>query len=141
MAKLKVRDLMTEQVLSIGADEDLEKLNSLMGDIHVRHVPVVDDDGEVIGIVSQRDLLRSALDTIGVLPQAEQKDLLTQTTVREIMVADPETVEAIQDIDEAGQIMLDNKLGCLPVVDGTRLIGILTEADFVKFLVNRPEKL
>jgi CBS-domain-containing membrane protein len=141
MAKLKVRDLMTEQVLSIRADEDLDKLNSLMGDIHVRHVPVVDDEGEVIGIVSQRDLLRSALDTIGVLPQAEQKDLLTNTTVREIMVADPETVEASQDIDTAGQIMLDNKLGCLPVVDGTRLVGILTEADFVKFLVDRPEKV
>jgi CBS domain-containing protein len=141
MAKLKVQDLMTEKVFSIHADEDLEKLNSLMADIHIRHVPVVDDDGEVIGIVSQRDLLRSALDSIGLLPQAEQKDLLSNTTVREIMVADPETVEATGDIDEAGQIMLDNKLGCLPVVEGTRLIGILTEADFIKFLVSRPEKV
>ena len=141
MEKLKVQDLMTERVLSIQADEDLEKLNELMGEIQVRHIPVVDDEGDLIGIVSQRDLLRSALDTIGILPQAQQKDLLSNTTVREIMVADPETVEAGQNIDEAGQIMLDNKLGCLPVVEGYKLVGILTEADFVKFLATHPQKV
>ena len=140
MAKLQVQDLMTEKVLSIQAGEDLGKLNDLMAEIHVRHVPVVEADGELIGLVSQRDLLRSALDTIGVLPQAEQKDLLSNTTVREIMVADPETAEPTQDIDEAGRTMLENKLGCLPVVEGGRLVGILTEADFIKFVVNHCEK-
>jgi len=140
MEKLKVKDLMTDSVLSIHAEEDLEKLNALMGEINVRHVPVVDDEGEVIGIVSQRDLLRSALDTIGVLPQVQQKDLLSSTTVREIMVADPQTVEADENIEEAGQIMLDAKWGCLPVVEGKRLVGILTESDFIKYVVSNPQK-
>lgn len=139
MPKLQVKDLMTDKVFSIQKDEDLDRLNNLMTEINVRHVPVVDKDGELLGIVSQRDLLRSALDTIGVLPQAEQKDLLSSTTVQEIMVPDPETAEADQDLDEAGQLMLDNKMGCLPVVEGKRLVGILTEADFIRYLVEHPE--
>lgn len=140
MEKLKVRDLMTGEVLSIHADEDLEKLNNLMSEINVRHVPVVDDDGDVIGIVSQRDLLRSALDTLGVMPQSQQKDLLASTAVREIMVADPQTVDPDMEIDEAGQILLDAKWGCLPVVDNNHLVGILTESDFIKYVVSNPEK-
>ncbi|HCU24447.1 MAG TPA: hypothetical protein DF383_05455 [Deltaproteobacteria bacterium] len=135
MGKIKVRDLMTKRVFSIQADEDLARLNDLMGEIHVRHVPVVDDEGAVIGIVSHRDLLRSALDTGGMLPVSEQRDLLKNTLVREVMVTEVETTDPEQDIQEAGRLMLDNKLGCLPVVEGDRLVGILTEADFVKYVV------
>src|SRR5215467_76999 len=111
MTKLKVRDLMTERVFSIQADEDLARLNDLMGDIHIRHVPVLDDEGELVGIVSHRDLLR--LGTEGALPLSEQRNLLKRTTVREIMVTEVETTDPNQDIQEAGRIMLENKLGCL----------------------------
>ena len=135
MIKLKVRDLMTEKVYSIKANEDLARLNDLMSDIRIRHVPVVGEEGELVGIVSHRDLLRSALDAEGVLPLSEQRDLLRNTKVREIMVSDVETADPDQDLQEAGRIMLENKLGCLPVVEGTHLVGILTEADFVKYVV------
>ncbi|MFO1519268.1 MAG: CBS domain-containing protein [bacterium] len=135
MPKLKVRDLMTEKVYSIRPDEDLARLNDLMSDLRVRHVPVVDEEGNLQGIVSHRDLLRSALDTEGALPLSEQRDLLRNTAVREIMVVEPETAEADQEIQQAGRVMLENKLGCLPVVEGERVVGILTEADFVKYVV------
>lgn len=137
MENLKVRDLMTENVYSIQADEDLDKLNELMGEIHVRHVPVVDGDGDIVGLVSQRDLIRSALDTIGALPKPQQKELLGNTKVSEIMVSNPETADPDMDIVEAGRIMLDNKWGCLPVSEGNHLIGILTEADFIKYVVEK----
>lgn len=139
MEKLVVQDLMTEKVFSIHADEDLARLNDLMADINVRHIPVIGAEGELLGIVSQRDLLRSTLDSIGVLPSGQQRELLQSTLVREIMVPEPETADRGQDIHEAGQVMLDNKLGCLPVVEGNRLVGILTEADFVKHVVIRAQ--
>lgn len=135
MGKLKVMDLMTENVFSVNADEDLSRLNDLMEDIHVRHIPVKDQEGRLVGLVSQRDLTRSALYTSRDLPLTEQRELLKRMKVSEIMTADPETTEMDQDIEEAGQIMLDNKLGCLPVVENGKLVGILTEADFVKFVV------
>jgi len=139
MGKLKVMDLMTENVFSVNADEDLARLSDLMEDIHVRHMPVKDKEGRLVGLVSQRDLLRSALFTAKDLPLTEQRELLQRMTVGEIMTADPETAEMDDDIEEAGRVMLDNKLGCLPVVEGGKLVGILTEADFVKFVVEGGE--
>jgi len=139
MGKLKVMDLMTENVFSVNADEDLARLSDLMEDIHVRHMPVKDKEGRLVGLVSQRDLLRSALYTAKDLPLTEQRELLQRMTVGEIMTADPETAEMDDDIAEAGRVMLDNKLGCLPVVEGGKLVGILTEADFVKFVVEGGE--
>ncbi|KAB2843033.1 CBS domain-containing protein [bacterium] len=135
MGKLKVMDLMTENVFSVNADEDLARLSDLMEDIHVRHMPVKDKEGRLVGLVSQRDLLRSALYTSKDLPLTEQRELLKRMTVGEIMTSDPETAEMDDNIEEAGRIMLENKLGCLPVVEGGKLVGILTEADFVKFVV------
>ncbi len=139
MAKLKVSDLMTEKVFSIHANEDLARLNDLMMDLHVRHVPVVDDEKNVIGLVSYRDLIRVAITVDGLLPIAEQRELLKNTTVREIMTTGIETVEPNQEVEEAGRIMLDNKLGCLPVTENDHLVGIITEADFVKFIVQREQ--
>ncbi len=135
MATLQVQDLMTDHVFSVRENEDLAQLTALMEDIHVRHVPVIDEEGILRGLVSHRDLLSSVLYAQQDLPQNELQELLKSMTVKEIMVEGVETAEADQDITDAGSIMLDNKLGCLPVVEGDRLVGILTEADFVKFVV------
>lgn len=140
MSSLLVRDLMTEKVYSIRPGEDLARLVDLMDDIHVRHVPVVDDERVVIGLVSQRDLVREVLHAPSDLPFSETRELLKRKNVRSIMTTDVETVEPDTKIEEAGQLMLDNKLGCLPVVEGDRLVGILTEADFVKFTVGLAER-
>ena len=132
--KLHVRDLMTGRVFSVEPDEDLARLVDLMDDIHVRHVPVVDEDRIVVGLVSQLDLFRSVMYAATDLPLAEMRELLKATEVRTIMTTAVETIDPDTEIEEAAQIMLDNKLGCLPVVEGGRLTGILTEADFVKYV-------
>lgn len=132
--KLRVRDLMTDRVFSIQPDEDLARLVEIMDEIHVRHVPVVDADRVVVGLVSQQDLIRSVLYASTDLPLAEMRELLKTADVQSIMTTDVETIDADTDIEEAAGLMLDNKLGCLPVVEGGRLTGILTEADFVKYV-------
>jgi CBS domain-containing protein len=132
--KLRVRDLMTDRVFSIHPDEDLARLVELMDDIHVRHVPVVDADHTVVGLVSQLDLIRSVMYASSDLPLAEMRELLKTADVRSIMTTDIETIEADADIEEAAGLMLENKLGCLPVVEGGHLTGILTESDFVKYV-------
>lgn len=140
MSSLIVRDLMTEEVYSVRPSEDLARLVDLMDDIHVRHVPVVDDDRVIVGLVSQRDLVREVLHGSRDLPFSALRELLQLKDVRSIMTTDVETVEPDTKIEDAGQIMLDNKLGCLPVVDGGRLVGILTEADFVKYTVGLTQR-
>lgn len=134
MKPLLVRDLMTAEPVTLGPDDDLLSLYDLMDSRHVRHVPVVDEDGELVGLVSHRDLLRSALGQEVDLPVSLQRDMLRGIRIAEIMTEDIETIEEDRDIREAAQIMLENKYGCLPVVDDGRLVGILTESDFVRKL-------
>jgi len=140
MQDLLVSDLMTDHVLSIRPNEDLARLVELMDDIHVRHVPVVDEGNVLVGVVSQRDLIRHVLHAESDLPLAEMRQLLEARDVRSVMVTDVESVEPTTPISEAGQIMFDNKLGCLPVVQADRLVGILTEADFVKYVIGHPAR-
>jgi len=127
-----VRDLMTDRVFTLGPNDDLEELYELMDDRRVRHVPVVDRDGDLVGLVTQRDLARGALGPQDTLPLNVQQELLRRRKVREIMAAEVETVDPDVDLNAAAQMLLENKIGCLPVVEGAHLVGILTESDFVR---------
>ncbi|EKD42003.1 MAG: signal transduction protein, partial [uncultured bacterium] len=96
--------------------------------------PVVNTEGDVVGIVSHRDLMRSIAGAESELPVGELRDFLKSIKVAEITNKGAITVEPDTDVAEAASLMLENKLGCLPVVDNEKLVGILTEADFVKFV-------
>ena len=128
----EVRDLMTGHVFALRATDDLEALYDLMDQHHIRHVPVVDRDGDLVGLVTQRDLARSVLGAQDVLPLSVQQEILRRRSVREVMATEVETVEADTDLGSAAQMLLENKIGCLPVVEGDHLVGILTESDFVR---------
>ncbi len=134
MANLTVRDLMTENLLTVDAQDTALKLFDLMGDAHVRHVPVVDASGELVGLVSHRDLLRGTFAETAGLPVSNQRQRLEKISVRSIMVSDPEVADPDQSLSEAAGVMLENKFGCLPVVEGDALVGILTESDFVRWV-------
>lgn len=132
MKTILVRDLMTSEVFTLRADDDLTALYDLMDAEHIRHIPVIDDDGRLVGLVTHRDLLRGALHDHDDLPVSVQRDMLRRTRIAEIMIEDVETIGPDRDIREAAQVMLEYKYGCLPVVEDERLVGIITEADFVR---------
>jgi CBS domain-containing protein len=133
MTKLHVRDLMTWEVTTVLADTDTEEAWNLMSDRQLRHLVVVDRDGELLGVVSHRDLLRHALIEQADLPRYVERALLSGTRVREVMIHPVVTAEPEQDAAEAARNLFDNKIGCLPVVEGDRVVGILTESDFVRW--------
>ncbi|MEX0880391.1 MAG: CBS domain-containing protein [Thermoanaerobaculia bacterium] len=133
----EVRDLMTERVFTLQPNDDLEALYDLMDTHHVRHVPVVDRDGDLVGLVTQRDLARSVLGAQDVLPLSVQQEMLRRRKVREIMATEVETVEPDENLKVAAEMLLENKIGCLPVVEGAHLVGILTESDFVRRYVEK----
>lgn len=135
--RTEVRDLMTEHVFTLRPGDDLESLYDLMDTHHVRHVPIVDADGDLVGLVTQRDLARSAFGGQDVLPLSMQQEILRRRRVREIMATEVETIEADENLRTAAGMLLENKIGCLPVVEGAHLVGILTESDFVRRYVER----
>ena len=134
---MEVRGLMTYHVFTLAPEDDLQALYDLMASRHVRHVPVVDRDGRVLGLVTQRDLARSALGSQDELPLSMQREALHRRKIREIMNTEVETVEADGDLKAAAERLIENKIGCLPVVDGGRLVGILTESDFVRHFAEK----
>jgi CBS domain-containing membrane protein len=133
MDPLRVRDLMTEGVFAVGVNDDLETIRTLMEERSIRHAPVVGEGGILLGLVSQRDLIRNSL-RAQALPPSAMAAAMQMTTAGEIMTPNVVTAAPDQDIRDAARVMLDNKYGCLPVVEGMRLVGIVTESDFVRFL-------
>ncbi len=137
MNELRVRDLMTENVLSVRPGDTVDRIYDAMAERGIRHLTVIDADGDLVGVVSHRDLLRHALIERPDLPLFVQRALLRRTKVEDIMTSEVETAEPDTPLAEAALIMFDNKLGCLPVVEGCRVVGILTESDFVRWF-SRP---
>lgn len=127
-----VRDLMTEKVHTLSPKDDLASLYDLMDSRRVRHVPIVDSEGEIVGLVTDRDLMRGALGAVEELPLSVERDILRRRRVRDIMATEPDVIEPDATLREAAGLLLENKVGCLPVVEGLHLVGIITEADFVR---------
>jgi CBS domain-containing protein len=134
-AAMKVVDLMSRELVTLGRNDTLDLANSIMSLGRIRHMPVLDEDGALCGIVSQRDLFRGALATALGYGSAAQAKLLGSLLVKEVMATELFTSTPETSIAEAGMLMLERKVGCLPVLDGGRLVGLITEADFVKHVV------
>lgn len=140
MAAAKVKDVMTSDVTTLKRNEKLSLADDVMNLGRIRHLPVVDDDGEeLIGIVSQRDLFRGALaQAIGYGQHARRK-LLDVLQVKDVMATEVATTTPETNLADAAKILLERKIGCLPVLEGSRLVGILTEGDFVALYARKPQ--
>jgi CBS domain-containing protein len=132
----KVSEIMTREVASLDENDNLSNLREAMRAMRFRHMPVT-DEGRLIGLVSERDLLR--ISTSSLWPhQAEQDRALGERfRVRDIMVSDVLTVSPETSIEEAGRLLLRERIGCLPVVDASNmLLGIVTSSDYIRALLD-----
>lgn len=128
-----VRDVMSREVVTVRRNDQLALSDGAMQEHRVRHIPVLDDDDLLCGIISQRDLFRGMLlRSIGFGTRAEER-LLESFAVKDAMIDDVFSTAADTPLKDAAALMLEHKIGCLPVVEGEgKVVGILTESDFVK---------
>ncbi len=127
----RVRDLMSSPVKSLTRNEEVVIADTLMRNERIRHLPILDDEGRLAGILSQRDLFLSGLvRALGHGTSARDR-ALSLIAVKEVMTADVVTTTPEASIREAAQVMVDRKIGCLPVLDGDSLVGLLSESDIV----------
>ena len=133
-AELRVSDLMSPDVRTLGRNDQLSVVDELMQMERIRHLPVLDDEGELAGIVSQRDLFRGALARALGYGETAQQKLLGMLVVKDVMTNKVETVGPQVPLAEAAAAMTEKKIGCLIVLEGGHLVGILTESDFVRHL-------
>lgn len=131
---LKVRDVMTRDVRTVNLNDRLSVADELMKLGGFRHVVVIDDAGTVTGVVSGRDIFHGALAWSLGLGQSAHEKSLAAYPVKQVMATDVVTVAPDAELREAAKLMLEKKIGCIPVVDGGQLIGIITEADILATL-------
>jgi len=128
-----VRDCMTADVFTLQKEDPIRKARELVDERGIRRFPVL-EDGRLVGIVTDRDL-RNATESSVVLTEKKYHDfLLDKVKVESIMTPNPRTVTPDTTIKAAAGVILENKFGGLPVVEGDRLVGIITETDLLNAL-------
>ncbi len=133
MAKT-VRDIMTVEVTTLGRNDTLLLAKDIMNLGRVRHFSVVEDD-ELVGVVSQRDLYRASLGTVMQYGEKAQRAFLESVAVKEVM-ADPISISPDATVRDAARLMMEHKIGCLPVLEDSRLVGIVTETDMLQVVAD-----
>jgi len=133
--KARVKNLMTTEVITLTQGQSLPLAESLMEMKRVRHLPVIDGEGMLVGLVTHRDLLRAKLSERTPLTKDERSSQELSVPVSSIMQTNVWTVTPSTMGNKAANMLRDHHFGCLPVVDDGRLVGILTEADFVEAVV------
>ncbi|MBI2998067.1 MAG: CBS domain-containing protein [Deltaproteobacteria bacterium] len=133
---VKVRDIMMKGPVTLEANDVLDLADDVMNLGRIRHIPIVEGE-RVVGVVSQRDLFYSALVKALGFKQREQKDLMRTLRVREVMSKPVITIPPDATAKEAARLMAEKKIGCLPVVEGEELVGLVTETDILRYVVDR----
>ena len=138
---LDVRDIMTSEVFTLAESDTLKTARSMMSLARVRHIPIVTGKLDFIGLLTHRDILGATISQFAEIDSKTQDEIDSGIPISEIMRTDVKTVSPDATVREAAEILLDHKYGCLPVVEGKALVGIVTEADFLKLAIKLMEAL
>ena len=133
-------NLMTTMVTTVTPDTLVRMAYQVMRDTHIRHLPVVTDEGTLVGIITDRDIRRAAASDVPHLAEHELLSLLEQLRVQDIMTPEVITVSGTTPLREAGQMLLQKHFGCLPVVHANHtLAGIITVTDLLRACIAQYE--
>ena len=129
---MKVSELMTADVITLDPDDNLGMAERHMNDSSIRHLPVVDHEFKLVGLITQRDLLRASLSSLHGMAEADSR-LKTSILIRDVMHPDVETCKATDKLQDVCDVLRHKKYGCMPVLDDEgKLVGIVTDSDFLR---------
>lgn len=129
-----VRDIMTKDPTTLGRNDTLDIADHIMSLGRIRHMLVVDEEN-VVGVVSQRDLFQSALARALGYGRKAQDTLMKTIRIKEVMSEPVITIAPDASVKEAARQMMEKKIGCLPVTNGGSLVGLVTETDILRYVV------
>ena len=138
MNREPVRSWMTEKVITITPETTLPEAQRIMLEHKIRRLPVVKSD-KLVGIVTLGDIREAKPSDATTLSIYELNYLMDRLTVKDFMTPNPITVPPDATIGEAARLMVEHKIGTLPVVEKDKLVGIITETDLCRLLMSQPE--
>jgi CBS domain-containing protein len=130
--------LMTTDLITVSPDATLADARKLMKDNRIRHLPVVEGDRKLVGLLTQTDVLAA---TDSRLREEDNRIHANEVMVRDVMITKIATIDAKASLRRAALFLETHRIGCLPVVTGDRLVGIITDTDFVGIAINLLEQL
>ncbi|MCG7489914.1 MULTISPECIES: CBS domain-containing protein [Vibrio] len=131
---IKVEDMMTRNPHTLLRSHQLSDAKHTMDALDIRHIPIVDAHKQLLGVVSQRDVLAAQESSLQNIP--ENQAFTLNTPLYEVMKTDLMTVAPQAGLKQSALYMQKHKVGCLPVVDKGQLVGIITDTDFVAIAIN-----
>ena len=139
MNKFFVHDWMTPDPITISKQTTLPEAERLMREYHIRRLPVMDDN-KLVGIVTLGNVREARPSNATTLSIYELNYLLGKLTAKDFMSQPAITISPDARIQEAAKLMLEHKIGGLPVIEDEKLVGIITETDFCRLLIEIEEK-
>jgi acetoin utilization protein AcuB len=129
--KMFVGDRMSRPVISLSPETPINDALAMFKKEKIRRAPIM-KDGRLVGIVSERDLLNASPSSATTLSVWEMNYLISKVTVKQVMSKKVITVDKETPIEEAARIMADKRIGGMPVMDGDKVVGVITETDLFK---------
>lgn len=133
---MRVKDVMTRNPVYISPEASVVEAKNLMIKQNIGKLPVLDGEKNLVGIITKNDLTKAAPSEATTLDMYEIGYLLSKLKVEKIMQKKVITVSETEVVEEAAKTMVDNKIGCLPVIKDSLLVGIVTDTDLFKTLIN-----
>ena len=134
---MKVEQLMVREMIAAKETDSLNIAMKLMKENSIKHLPIVNKDNKLVGIVTDRDIKRASASDATMLEVHEMLYLLDKINLSQVMTRNPVSGSPVMTMQEAAATMVKNKIGCLPITIGGKLEGMLTVTDFLKFLANQ----
>jgi CBS domain-containing membrane protein len=128
-----VREIMTGSPVTLKPEDTLDLANDIISLGRIRHIPVV-EDGRLVGLLSERDLMGAAATEIFGLKQKRKSALLKTVLIKDVMKKKVMTIKPDASIKEAAHLMADKKIGCVPVIESGTLVGLLTTTDILRYV-------
>jgi len=130
---MKVKDLMRTNVVSLRVGDTLGVAEDIMSMGRIRHLPVVDEENRLVGLVSQRDLFRASISSVLGFDRSKEHEWMGKIRIRDIMAKQVVTIDPEAGVTDAVEKFIEEKFGCLPVTDAEgKLVGLLTETDCLR---------
>ncbi|MGY3930799.1 acetoin utilization protein AcuB [Aeromonas encheleia] len=133
---MTLSEIMTEHPFTLGPQNSVKQAMDLMQQERIRHIPIVDEHHHLLGLVTLSDILATRESKLLLINPEREAEFTDSVQLDEIMTRQVASVDPHAGIKEAALYLQRHKYGCLPVIRGSKLVGIVTESDFIAVAIN-----
>ncbi len=137
---ITVKDLMSSELYTLKPTDTIQQARKLMLEKHIRHIPIV-EEGKFVGLLTKQDVLAVSVSALADIDITERNELESHVPISEVMISEVVIAEENTNLGKAAQFLLQQKHGCLPIFRDGKIIGILTESDFVRLALYLMKKM